>query len=236
MEEIRPGKFYGVGVGPGDPSLLTLRAMEVLRRCPVLAAPRTGRGGMVALEIVRPVLDLSAKTILPLEFSMSRDPAEREHGHSVMADAVLAHLAQGRDVAMVNLGDVSLYASAGYLQRPIRAAGFETELIPGVTSCSAAAAALGRILAEGDAPLHILPALGEDWREALDLPGTKVLMKPGKRLQAIYTYLKQTDRLACSALVLNCGMEGERLIDPFTQLPDEESYFTLVIVKEASPW
>ena len=232
MELSKAGTFFGVSVGPGDPSLLTLRAVEVLKRCQVIAAPRTPGGAMTALEIIRPVADLAGKEILPVPLSMAKDPTVREAEHRNMAAAVLDRLTRGQDVAMVNLGDVSLYASVSYLLAAVREAGFSACLIPGVTSYSAASAALGRVLAEGDSPLHIIPALSDGWREELELPGTKVLMKPGDRLPAIYDYLKQTNRLSRSALVCNCGMEGERLMDPFTELPGETGYFTLVIVKE----
>ena len=69
------GTFYGVGVGPGDPELLTLKALRTLEHCPVIAAPRTRSGEMLALDIVRQAISLEGKTILPLDFTMSRDPA-----------------------------------------------------------------------------------------------------------------------------------------------------------------
>lgn len=187
---------------------------------------------MVALDIAKQAVDLSDKTILPLSFAMDRDPAKRKRGHKDMANAILQHLRKGRDVAMVNLGDVTLYASAGYLSVPIRQAGYDTLFIPGVTSVSAASAALGLPLAEGDSPVHFIPSLSENWKETLSLPGAKVLMKPGKRLPEIYQHLKENDWLSRTALVLNCGLPGEQLHCPLTALPDQESYYTLVIVKE----
>lgn len=231
MDLKTKGMFYGVGVGPGDPSLLTLRAAEVLDRCPVIAAPRTG-GAMTALEIIRPAAELAGKQVLSLDFSMSRDPQQREADHIAMVKAILSQLEKGRDVAMIVLGDSTLYASVGQLAGPIRRAGYEVELIPGITSISAAAAVLGLALAEGETPVHILPALGDDWRTQMDQPGTKVLMKPGKRLPDVLAYLKETGRTDRSALVMDCGMEGEVRLVPFDRLPDRQSYFTLVIVKE----
>lgn len=234
MEE--KGTFYAVAVGPGSADLLTVRALRVLTRCPVIAAPQTDGGRTAALDILRSVMPLEGKTLLPLSFSMSRDPCLRENAHRRMTEAILRHLAEGRDVGMVCLGDTAFYASVGYLAGPIRGAGYRAEFIPGVTSFSAAAAALGTALAEGERPVHIIPCLSDAWRDALDLPGTKILLKPGTRLPAILDFLKKTGRERASALAVNCGMEGEELIAPFTELPRRESYFSLVIVKEEPTW
>ena len=110
---MRRGVFYGVGVGPGDPELLTLKALRVLDLCPVIAAPRTKSGEMLALDIVRSAMPLEHKTILPLDFTMSRDRTVRHESHLRSASAIAAHLTAGRDVAMLNLGDVSIYATFG---------------------------------------------------------------------------------------------------------------------------
>lgn len=191
---------------------------------------------MAALEILRPVIDLDGKRVIPLPSAMSRDLQARETAHRAMIKDILSCLAEGLDVAMVNLGDVSLYATAAYLTAPVRQAGYTAEWIPGVTSFSAASAALGAALAEGDTPLHIIPCLTDGWRAALDLPGTKVLMKPGDRLPEIFEFLRQTGRQSRAALVINCGMEGEALIAPFDRLPEKRSYFSLVIIKEGQTW
>ena len=107
--------------------------------------------------------------------------AVREDSYRTAAAAIEAELAAGRDVAMVNLGDVSVYATACYILERIRADGFETVMCPGVTSFCAVAARLGRSLTRMDEPLHILPGSAE-LDSALALPGTKVVMKSGKAI------------------------------------------------------
>ena len=151
------GTFYAVGVGPGAPELLTLQAANILKRCPVIAAPQTRSGQMLALDIAQGALDLREKENLPLSFTMSREPALREESYREAARQIEAFLQKGLDVAMVNLGDVSVFATAYYILERIREDGFETLMAPGVTSFSAVAARLGWSLTEMETPLHIIP-------------------------------------------------------------------------------
>lgn len=158
MEQRMTGTLYGVSVGPGDPELLTLQAVRLLRQCPVLAAPQTASGQMLALDIARRALgaELDSKTILPLQFAMSRDAAVLRASHETAASAVRPLLDAGQDVAMLNLGDVSIYATFGYLQEILQAQGYATAMAAGVPSFCAAAARLNQPLTGGmDAPLTI---------------------------------------------------------------------------------
>ena len=177
----KQGVFYAVSVGPGDPELLTRQACRVLEACDIIAAPRMKSGRMLALDIAAGAVDMQGKTVLPLDFTMARNAAVREDSYRTAAAAIKAELAAGRDVAMVNLGDVSVYATAYYILERIRADGFETVMCPGVTSFCAVAARLGRSLTRMEEPLHILPGSAE-LDSALALPGTKVIMKSGKAI------------------------------------------------------
>ena len=124
--EKRNGVLYGVSVGPGDPELMTLKAVRCLEKCPVIAAPQTAGGRMLALDIARGAVGLDGKTILPLRFAMSRDPEVLRASHEEAARAVKEYLDAGQDVAMLNLGDVSVYATFGYLQEILEAEGYKT--------------------------------------------------------------------------------------------------------------
>ena len=180
--EVRQGVFYGVGVGPGDPELLTTKALRTLERCSVIAAPRTKSGEMLALDIVRQAMPLEGKTILPLEFTMSRDPAVLRASRLRASETIAARLSAGQDVAMLNLGDVSIYATFGYLMDMLTGEGYKAVMVPGVPSFCAVAARLGASLTTVSSPLHILPGGSSSLAEQLDLPGTKVLMKSGRQL------------------------------------------------------
>ena len=224
------GTFYAVGVGPRDPELLTLQAANILKRCPVIAAPQTKSGQMLALDIARSALDLREKEILPLSFTMSREPALREESYQTAARQIEAFLQKGLDGAMVNLGDVSIFATAYYILERIREDGFRTVMAPGVTSFSAVAARLGCSLTQIDAPLHIIPA-SADLDRALQLPGTKVLMKSGSAIHETVQALERAGLLDRAALVADCGLPTEQVYRDLRELPENLSYFATIIVQ-----
>ena len=206
--EKRIGTFYGVSVGPGDPELMTLQAVRRLENCPVIAAPQTPKGGMLALDIAKGAVELSGKTILPLRFAMSLDPAVQKAAHIEAARAVKEYLDAGQDVAMLNLGDVSVYATFGYLQEILEAEGCKTVMLPGVTSFCAA--------------------------EVLAAPGAKVLMKSGRQLPETLAALADAGLLSRSAMVCNCGLPNEEVWPDLTDYDPARSagYFATILVKE----
>ena len=227
--EKRIGVLYGVSVGPGDPELMTLKAVRCLEKCPVIAAPQTAGGRMLALDIARGAVGLDGKTILPLRFAMSRDPEMLRASHEEAARAVKGYLDAGQDVAMLNLGDVSVYATFGYLQEILKAEGYKTVRIPGVPSFCAAAARLGQPLTGGmEAPLTIAP--GRHAAEVLAAPGTKVLMKSGSQLAA----LAEAGLLGRSAMVCNCGLPDEEVWPDLSACDASRpaGYFATILVKE----
>ena len=224
----KQGVFYAVSVGPGDPELLTRQACRVLEACDIIAAPRTKAGRMLALDIASGAVDMQGKTILPLDFAMARDAAVREESYRTAAAAIDAVLSAGRDVAMVNLGDVSVYATAYYMLERIRSDGFETVMCPGVTSFCAVAARLGRSLTRMEEPLHILPG-SMDMEQGLSLPGTKVIMKSGKAIHETAAALERCGMAANAGMVADCGLETEQVYTDLRHLPEEVSYFATIV-------
>ena len=243
MEKKR-GTFYGIGVGPGDPELITVKALKIIKSCPVIAAPRTGNGDMVALDIVwrTGILSESAeiaeefdKKILAMDFTMDKDPAKRKENYRKNAEAAARYLDNGQDVAMVTLGDVSLYSTVHYIADELKSRGYEIIMVPGLPSFSAAAASLAIPLAEMDAPVHIIPSVRNNSDDYLDLPGTKVLMKAGRHLHRTLDELDRRGLLDVTSLAVNCGMDDEILIKKLGDdepLPDKTGYFTTVIVRD----
>ena len=238
------GTFYGIGVGPGDPELITVKALKIIKSCPVIAAPRTGNGDMVALDIVwrtgvlagtAEIAEESDQKILAMDFTMDKDPAKRKENYRKNAEAAARYLDNGQDVAMVTLGDVSLYSTVHYIADELISRGYEIIMVPGVPSFSAAAASLAIPLAEMDAPVHIIPSVRNNSDDYLDLPGTKVLMKAGRHLHRTLDELDRRGLLDVTSLAVNCGMDDEILIKRLGDnepLPDKTGYFTTVIVRD----
>ncbi len=227
------GILYGVSVGPGDPELMTLQAVRRLQSCPVIAAPQTKSGQMLALDIACRAVDLNHKVIVPLHFPMSRDSAVLDKAHREAAETLRQYLDAGQDVAMLNLGDVSVYATFGYLQELLQAQGYITKMLAGVPSFCASAARLNQSLTGGmNQPLTIAPGAAAD--SVLDGPGSKVLMKTGRQLPQTLEVLAAHGKLEKSAMVCNCGLPNEE-VWPDLSLYDAErpaGYFATILVKE----
>ena len=221
------GIFYGVSVGPGDPELLTLKAVRIIKSCPVVAAPRTKGGNMLAFSIAEQVVDMAGKTVIPLDFPMKSDRTAQHENHCRIAEQLAVHLANGQDTAMLNIGDVSLYSSCAYIAAELVKMGFETKMCAGVPSFCAAAAELNIPLSEGSEPLTIIPAQYKDAQDLVGRDGTKVIMKSGKKLSEIKEMLSDSGTVFA---VENCGFPEQRLYRDIGEIADC-GYLTVMIVK-----
>ena len=108
---MKEGIFYGVSVGPGDPELMTRKAVRVIEECGVIVAPMTKGEKTLALDIARGAANLSRKEIVPIEFLMTRDREAQRQRHMEIAEQIAGYLRGGQDVTMLNLGDVSIYST-----------------------------------------------------------------------------------------------------------------------------
>ncbi|MEY8359499.1 precorrin-2 C(20)-methyltransferase [Anaerotruncus colihominis] len=227
------GIFYGVSVGPGDPELLTLKAVRIIRACDVIAVPRSSKDGeQVALEIARAAVpELLQKEIVPLDMPMTHDAAVLEKARAQAAETVLVYLEEGRDVAFLTIGDVSIYSTYGYLHNRVVKRGYTAKMVAGVPSFCAAAACLGESLTEPKLPVHLIPAAYGKVAESLDLPGTKVLMKSGKTLEQTIDALRARGRTD-ARVVQRCGLPGERVFYSLDEWDNSREYLSIVIVKD----
>lgn len=221
------GTLYGVGVGPGDPELLTLKAVRVLEEADVIAAPDAGGATALALSIVAPYIQ--GKEQLLCAAPMVRDAAVRSAAWDDNAERICRLLGQGRSVAFVTLGDPSIYSTFGYLQRRVVERGFPVQAVPGVPSFCAAAAFLNSPLCEGEERLLVIPATTPALENCLEQDAAKVVLKAGRYLDELRTQLNRTGELEQAVLVENCGMAGERSV-PLSEA-ETAGYFSTVIVK-----
>lgn len=225
-------KFYSVGVGAGDGSYITLGALRALEQADIIAVPVKKYGEKsTALEIIRKEFDTDKKEISELEFRMSGDTKIRENSRRTSAEKIISALKDGKDVAMVTLGDVSVYSTCTYVHNAVKNAGFELEIIPGITSFCAAADKAQISLCEGNESVAIIPSLKSGLLEKYIADfDTVVIMKSGSDTDVIYDILKKYG-LENNAIVSSCiGMENE-IIEKI-QKGKSYGYFTTVIVRK----
>ena len=231
------GILYGVGIGPGDPELMTVKARRILAETRVLAVPagKNGEKG-TARAIVEAGVDCTGKRLLELPFSM-RDGEDGWRAEGARAgELLLPYLEAGETVAMAVLGDVTVYSTFLYVQSYVREKGFETCMVPGISAYSACAAQAGIGLLAGQESLAVLT--GERLRqmaggEAGTLPGqwdTAVLMKAGGQGAALRASLEAAGLSGEEAWAFsNIGMEGA-YAGPL-EAERTYGYFTTVIAR-----
>lgn len=224
------GKAYGVGVGPGDPELMTLKAVRLIRENEVIAVPGKNARESVAYKIaLGAVPEIADKTIVPVYMPMVRDREKLAQEHQRGAKLLEEYLDQGKNVVYLTLGDSTVYCTFSYLQHILEDDGYEVELVSGITSFCAAAARLNISLTEWNEPLHVIPA-SHKTDHPLDQHGTYVLMKSASRMKEVKELLIASGRqVGC---VENCGMENEKVYHSAEEIPDDAGYFSLVIARE----
>lgn len=224
------GKLYGVGVGPGDPELLTIKALRLIREADRIAVPGNDPKESVAYKIVKGVYpELDEKEIMSVPMPMTKDRDTLEKAHAEGTKAVREVLEQGMNVVFLTLGDPTVYSTYLYIHKRIQELGFETEIVSGITSFCAVAARLNISLVEKAEPLHVIPA-SYQIEDALNLPGTKVLMKAGKKMREVKAKIKA--RGSEAVMIENCGMSNEKIYRSVEKIPEDAGYYSLIIVKE----
>ncbi|MDO4534019.1 MAG: precorrin-2 C(20)-methyltransferase [Coriobacteriia bacterium] len=227
---MREGVLYGVSVGPGDPELLTLKAVRVIREADVVAVPDCGGKRQMAYAIAFEYL--VGKQVLDCQTHMTGNRVAANESYTRIADDICALLDEGKSVAYLSLGDVSIYSTFAYVQRIVRERGYETEIIPGVASFCAAAARLGEPLCEGSECLVVAPPFSPYIDQVLELPATKVFMKSGRQLNVLRDTLGKRGELEHASMVANCGLPDERVYPRFADAEAPAGYFAVVIAKK----
>ena len=227
------GRLYGVGVGPGDSKLLTLKAKEILESVDVIAVPVKASGEESrALSIVRPVVDLKYKEIMPVVFKMEHSVEKRAECRKQAAEQLMEQMDSGKDVAMIVLGDISVYSTYHLAFKYIREKGYVTENIPGISAFSGGAALAQISLAEGNQNMMVISSLKgtESLRDALKICDNLVVMKAGSSMAHIMEILREEGLEEKAILLSNIGMADEYVCPPSADR--DYGYFTTLIIKK----
>lgn len=233
------GHLYGIGVGPGDPDLLTIKAAKTLGMVDVIfAASSTKNDDSLALDIARPHLRPATRTIR-LGFPMSRDEATLLAAWEDNARQVLTELDQGHDAAFLTLGDPLLYSTFAYLLRTLRQLrpGLDATVIPGITSFQAAAAATQTVLAESAQNLLIMPGIRQagELRDGLEHAENAVILKAYTNFGVIRNEVRNLRPQKHCVFASRVGMKDQFITRGLDTVPDRPTYLSLLLLTSDAP-
>jgi precorrin-2/cobalt-factor-2 C20-methyltransferase len=235
----KTGTLFGIGVGPGDPELLTLKAAKILGRVQVVfAAASTKNSYSLAVNIARPHIPDSTPVRM-LRFPMTRDKIETRKAWNEHAQTIMRELECGNDTAFLTLGDSLTYSTYGYILRLIKesAPHIPVQTVPGIASYQAAAACLNTPLVEGEETLMVISGAkgGDRLRQLSIKPENIVFLKAYRNVPDISSALGESGSYQTCVGVKNCGQADEEIIPDMNELcrraPD---YWTLIIAKHKS--
>ena len=228
-----PGTLYGIGVGPGSPDLLTLRAVSVLRSVDViLAAASPKNEHSLALSIAGPHLPENVE-IVRLDFPMTRDKDVLQQAWDDNARTVAALLRAGRSAAFLTLGDPLIYSTFGYLMRTLEQIdpGLPVSVVPGITSYQEAAAKTRTILCEGTENLLLIAGINDaaSLTESLSIADSAVILKTYRNSQTIYDALNAAGKNGETLFASRLGLEGEITVRGLENAPEKPHYLSLIL-------
>ena len=238
---MKTGTLYGIGVGPGDPELVTVKAARILASCGHVFVPKARiKAESVALTIARRYISKNAR-IHELTFPMTKDSSELTRRWKDNGREVASILSSGEDAAFLTLGDLFLYSTYIYLLKELKKLMPQAEIVsvPGVTAFSLASALTAFPVGEGSEPIMVIPAAVTDInviREALKKPGTVILMKIDKRLPEIINIMEETGVIERAVMVSRAGMEDQRIETDLRVLQNCEpqtGYLSIILIHTA---
>lgn len=226
------GILYGIGVGPGDPELMTIKAARLIKEADVICLPRESKEDCRAYLIAKQAVpEREDKECLCYEFEMIRDAEKLAKLHQAFYERIKDKISEGKKIAFLTIGDPSTYSTFSYILDKAKADGMPVATVSGVTSYNSVAARLGIALCEGDEELHIGTG-ASDINKLLALPGTKIIMKAGRKLKEVKAALEaaEHENKVQVFAVSNCGMQEEAVYYGADGIPVED-YMTTIVVK-----
>ncbi len=229
------GTFYGIGVGPGDPDLLTVKAIKAIKEVDVLIAPKTEKKeGSVALSIAEPYLKSDVEIVYQI-FPMVKDFAESPEIFEANKNEILSILREGKNVAFLTIGDPMFYSTYIYIFRLLTEENIKIETIPGIPAFLAIASSIGKPVAFGNEILSIIPATADinEINAALEKSDSSVLMKVYKNFDEIISTLESHNMIDKSVLVSRCGLPDEKIISNISEYKGESlNYLSTIITRK----
>ncbi|NHN29373.1 precorrin-2 C(20)-methyltransferase [Paenibacillus agricola] len=232
------GILYGLGVGPGDPELITVKAFRILKESPVIAYPRKKRGAKsYALAITELYVNTEEKVMVPLIFPMTRDREALELQWTKTVASVWQYLEQGQDVAFVTEGDPMIYSTFIHLMRLMMEHHPEVEIrsVPGISSVNASASQLGIPMADGDEKIAIVPAVDDydQMRYAIESHDCIVFIKVAKVIDLMLRVLGDLNLIDKAAVLTKVTSSEEMIWRDIRVLQGRElEYLTLMVVRK----
>jgi precorrin-2/cobalt-factor-2 C20-methyltransferase len=238
MTAVKTGTLYGIGVGPGDPELITVKAFRLIKECPVIAYPKKRMGSKsYALEIVELYTNPGEKEMLGLIFPMTKDKETLERQWNKTVSSCWDHLKEGRDIAFVTEGDPNLYSTFIHMARLMQELHPEVPVrsVPGISSVLGAAARLGVALADGDDQVAIVPATDDRgaMKKAVEDHDAIVFIKVAKVLDMMIDILTELDLVHRASVVTKVTSRDELVWRDVSRLKGQElEYLTLMVVRK----
>lgn len=231
------GQLYGIGVGPGDPELLTIKGYRIFTEVPIIAYPGRRNGKSYALRVVETYFEESEKVWIPLMFPMTRDPEVLANEWGLTVSKVGQYLSQGYDMAFATEGDPLLFSTFIHLSRLVREKFPYVKIttIPGVTSMTAACAQLDWAMADGDDTVAIIPATTNkmDMKKHLQTHKTVVFIKVAKVLDTMLDILEELELTSRAAVVTKATADEQEIWTDVADLRGQTlEYLTLLVVKQ----
>ncbi|WP_042349358.1 cobalt-factor II C(20)-methyltransferase [Bacillus massiliigorillae] len=230
-------KFYGIGTGPGDSGLVTVKAVQTLKNCDILYTPEPKKNSKsLAYSIVESYLP-SDLIVKQRHFPMSYNQAEKMKAWQNIAEEIEQDVKAGNNVGFITLGDPMIYSTYSYLLE-LLAGHIETETIPGISSFSNIASSVGMPLVMDEETLAVIPCTvgSEAIEQALTHFSAVILMKVTSDFSLVLQLLRKYGLLEQATLVSDSSMKSEQIISDLSQFTGEEkiSYFSTIIVKRSA--